>query len=103
MEDLHVKRIKLRIQFKGIIMPVVDPGFPRGGGTNSNSPTYDFAKFSQKLHEIERIWAPEGGACVPRTALRSATACGASALIQALRSERDTLVSFAYVRFQLLV
>ena len=29
---------------------------PRGG-----APTYDFAKFSQKLHEIERIWAPRGG------------------------------------------
>ena len=25
--------------------------------------TYDFAKFSQKLYEIERIWAPTGGAC----------------------------------------
>ena len=24
--------------------------------------TYDFVKFSQKLHEIERIWAPRGGA-----------------------------------------
>ena len=47
-------------------MVVVDPGFPRGGGTNSNSPTYDFAKFSQKLHEIERIWAPGG---VPRAPL----------------------------------
>ena len=22
--------------------------------------TYDFAKFSQKLHEIERIWTPRG-------------------------------------------
>ena len=45
---------------------VADPGFPRGGGANSRggAPTYDFAKFSQKLHEIERIWAP----------LRSATA-----------------------------
>ena len=30
---------------------------PQGG-----APTYDFAKFSQKLHEIERIWAPRGGA-----------------------------------------
>ena len=28
----------------------------RGG-----APTYDFAKISQKLHEIERIWAPRGG------------------------------------------
>ena len=26
---------------------------PRGG-----APTYEFAKFSQKLHEIERIWTP---------------------------------------------
>ena len=24
--------------------------------------TYDFAKFSQKLHEIERIWTGGGGA-----------------------------------------
>ena len=44
---------------------MADPGFPRGGGANSpggGAPTYDFAKFSQKLHEIERIWAPRGGA-----------------------------------------
>ena len=43
---------------------VADPGFPRGGGANSPGvPTYDFAKFFQKLHEIERIWTdPQGGA-----------------------------------------
>ena len=42
---------------------MADPGFPRGGGANSpgGAPTYDFAKFSQKLHEIERIWTPGGG------------------------------------------
>ena len=42
--------------------PVADPGFPQGGGANSpgGAPTYDFAKFSQKLHEIERIWTPGG-------------------------------------------
>ena len=35
---------------------VADPGFPRGGvPTPQGAPTYDFAKFSQKLHEIERI------------------------------------------------
>ena len=35
---------------------VADPGFPRGGGANSPGvPTYDFAKFSRKLHEIEII------------------------------------------------
>ena len=36
-------------------------------------PTYDFAKFPQKLHEIERIWTPGG---VPRAPLRSATVQG---------------------------
>ena len=47
-----------------IDLSVADPGFPRGGGTNSpqgGAPTYHFARFSQKLHEIERIWAPGGG------------------------------------------
>ena len=41
---------------------VADPGFPRGGGANSpgGAPTYNFAKFSPKLHEIERIWTPGG-------------------------------------------
>ena len=40
----------------------VDPGFPRGGGANSPGwGTYDFAKFPQKLHEIERIWTQGGG------------------------------------------
>ena len=41
---------------------VVDPGFPGGWGGNSpgGPPTYDFAKISPKLHEIERIWT--GGA-----------------------------------------
>ena len=43
---------------------MADPVFPPGGGANSpgGAPTYDFAKISQKLHEIERIWAPRGGA-----------------------------------------
>ena len=39
-----------------------------GGGV----PTYNFAKFSQKLHEIERIWTPEG-AHPSRPPPRSAT------------------------------
>ena len=43
IERIHIQR---RIQ-----------DFPGGG-----APTYDFAKFSRKLHEIERIWAPRGGA-----------------------------------------
>ena len=42
--------------------PVADSGFPRGGGANSpgGASTYDFAKISQKLHEIERIWSRGG-------------------------------------------
>ena len=40
--------------------PMADPGFLRGGGANSPGgvPIYDFAKISQKLHKIERIWTP---------------------------------------------
>ena len=34
--------------------------FPEEG-----APTYDFAKFSQKLHEIERIWTPRGRFLAP--------------------------------------
>ena len=34
----------------------------RGGG---GAPTYDFAKFSQKLHEIETIWNPRGRGARP--------------------------------------
>ena len=46
---------------------------PRGGG----APTYDFAIFPQKLHEIERIWAPRGGGRASKILLcRSATAGG---------------------------
>ena len=52
-------------------MSVADPGFPRGGGANSpgGGPTYDFAKFSKKLHEIEKILIREEGGT------RDATAC----------------------------
>ena len=36
---------------------------PRMGRQLPGGPTYDFVKFSQKLHEIERIWwTPGGGA-----------------------------------------
>ena len=57
---------------------VADPGFPRGGGANSpgGAPTYDFAIFSQKLHEIERMWAPVcggGGGTSLAPPLRSVT------------------------------
>ena len=45
----------------------------RGRQLPGGTPTYDFAKFSQKLHEIERIWTP-GGGDFPRAPLRSTTA-----------------------------
>ena len=48
------------------------------GGANPPGwgPTYDFAKFSQKLHEIERIWTLRGGAFLAPP-LRSANGtCG---------------------------
>ena len=41
--------------------PIQD--FPRRGRQlPGGAPTYNFAIFSQKLHEIERIWAPGGRA-----------------------------------------
>ena len=47
-----------------------DPGFPQGGRQlPRGAPTYDFAKFSRKLHEFERIWVPGGGAPLAPTPL----------------------------------
>ena len=38
-----------------------EPGFPIGGGaTLWGAPTYGFAKFSQKLHGIEKILGHRG-------------------------------------------
>ena len=37
----------------------------RGHQLSRGAPTYDFAKFSQKLHEIESIWT-RGGAARPK-------------------------------------
>ena len=51
-------------------LPAADPGFPQGGGgaptPQGGGPTYDFVKFSRKLHEIERIWVPMGAVCPSR-------------------------------------
>ena len=62
----------------GIKFPssVADPRFPPAGGVNPPR-RRDFAKFSQKLHEIKRIWTPPGGGggegrASLTTALRSA-------------------------------
>ena len=50
-----------------------DPGFPVGGGASppGGAPTYDFAKFSEKLHEIEKIFGRGGWVrrvCPPKSA-----------------------------------
>ena len=40
-----------------------DTGFPVGGGANPlGAPTYDFANFSKKLHEVENILGRRGAA-----------------------------------------
>ena len=72
MENTYCERSKLPLMVEPA---VADPEFPRGGGANSpgGAPTYDFAKFSQKLHEIERIWAPRGARASLVPPLRSAT------------------------------
>ena len=48
-----------------------DPGFSVGGGANrpgeGGAPTYEIAKFSEKLHEIEKISGRRVGARAPCT------------------------------------
>ena len=41
-------------QYQWRIQDFSEVGTPTLGGRGA--PTYDFAKFSEKLHEIERIW-----------------------------------------------
>ena len=50
--------------------------FPRWGcqPSGEGAPPYDFAKFYQKLHEIERIWTPRWGH--PSRPVRSANGRG---------------------------
>ena len=56
---------------KFTFLTVADPGFLRGGASTLQGATpYDFAKFPQKLHEIQRIWT---GGRVPHAPLGSAT------------------------------
>ena len=60
------------------MLPGADPGFPVRGGANprrgGGTPTYDFAKISGKLHEIEKILGRTGVAGAHRgRPLRSTT------------------------------
>ena len=52
-----------------------DQGFPIGGGANPPgwAPIYDFAKFCQELHKIEKILGCRAGTCRRRPP-KSATA-----------------------------
>ena len=73
--------------------------------SEEGTPTYDFAKISQKLHEIERIWTG-GGAHVPRAPLRSATdillECILLELIQ-LTHGTETILCQLYQKYQTVV
>ena len=53
-----------RHQMKSNFCPVVDPGFPRGGGANSpgGAPTYDFAKNPKNCMKLKEFWPPGEGA-----------------------------------------
>ena len=57
------------------VLPVADPGFPRGGGANSPGGS-QHTILTNFLHEIERIWTPGGVRDAPPSPLRSATAYG---------------------------
>ena len=84
-----------------VVRAVADPGFSRGGAWTLQGGR-EHAKFSRKLHEIERIWTPRGGRasltppldppmqsnriCVARRAPGPQTACSLS--VQSLGSSR---------------
>ena len=53
----------MAIRLMGCDKAVADPGFPQSEGCGGA--TYDFTKFSQKLHGFERIWTPGGVPCTP--------------------------------------
>ena len=59
VQNTNPMKYKSEIRYQWRIQDFPEEGAPtpRGGG----APTYDFAKISQKLHEIERIWTTGGG------------------------------------------
>ena len=62
----------------GRLLPVVDPGFSRGGGANPErgAPTYYLTNFSLTLHENKEILAQRGFACPSRLPLPLRSANG---------------------------
>ena len=63
-------------RLKTLPFPVADPGFPRGGGTNSpgggGRQHTILPNFSKNCMKLKEFGSP-GGARVPRAPLRSAT------------------------------
>ena len=60
-----LERVESRISFNADLhLSGADPGFPVGLGANprGGAPTYEFAKFCKKLHEIEKILGRRGRA-----------------------------------------
>ena len=67
-------------------IPGADPGFPVVGGANPPGvPTYDFAKFCEKLHEIKKILGRRGGG-----GPKSATAYTAQQLVSKFVNDKAT-------------
>ena len=70
--DLPLHRILQNIFAKRRYQQWQIQDFPEvGAPTLGEATTYDFAKISKKLHEIERIWTQRGVSLAP--SLRSAT------------------------------
>ena len=65
----HVEKFPYLIFLIKTLWSGADPGFPVGGGADplGGAPTYDFVKFSEKLHEIEKILGRRGAraGCAP--------------------------------------
>ena len=52
---------KKAVWTRGVYLWRIQDFTDEGAPTLQGAQTYNFAKFPQKLHEIERIWAPGGG------------------------------------------
>ena len=61
-EGWYGKIMKMRFRYSNTQWRIQD--FPQVGAWTLHEGC-DFAKFSQKLHEIERIWTPRGGGVRP--------------------------------------
>ena len=60
---IWVKSVTFFVRTNGLTTPTeADPEFLVGGSTDlPGAPTYDFAKFSKRLHDIRKIWTEGGG------------------------------------------